>query len=119
MLTKVCIVKAMVFPVVMYRWESWTIKSLSTKELMLQTIVLEKTDAEAPILWPPDAESLFIGKDTDAGKDRGQEEKRVTEDEILNGITDAMDMNLSKLWETVKDREAWHAAVHGDTKSWT
>ena len=37
----------------------------------------------------------------------------------MDGITDAMDMNLSKLWETVKDREAWHAAVHGVTKSWT
>ena len=54
--------------------------------------------------------SQLIGKDLDAGKDGTQKEKGVAEDEI-DSITDSIDMNLSKLWEIVKDREAWHAAV--------
>ena len=62
--------------------------------------------------------SLLIGKDSDAGKDGRQKEKRVAEDEIVS-ITDSKYMNLSKLWEIVKDREAWHAAVNGVTKSQT
>ena len=45
-------------------------------------------------------------------------EKRVTENEMLNSITDSMDMNLSKLQERLEDREAWHASVHGVTKGW-
>ena len=133
--TKVCIVKAIVYPVVMYGCESWTKKkvdrwgndgfelwclmekpleiALDCKEIKpvhpkgdRSWIFIGRTDAEAetPIPWPPDSKSWLIRKDPDAGKDWRLE--------------DSMHMSLSNLWEMVKDKEAWHAAVHGVAKSW-
>ena len=61
----------------------------------------------------------LIWKNPDAGKDWRREEKGTTEDEVMNGVTDSMDMSLSNLWELVTDREAWGAAAHGVTKSQT
>ena len=59
-------------------------------------IFIGRTNAEAPILWPPDAKSRLIRKDPDTGKDWGHEEKESTEDEMVEWITDSMDMSLSK-----------------------
>ena len=105
------IVKAMVFPVVMYRYESWAIKKTTPKNWCLQTVVLQKTsespldrkeikavnlkgnqpwilfgstdvEAEVPVVWSPDANSRLTGKVSDVGKNWGQKENRVSEDEM-------------------------------------
>ena len=81
---------------------------------------LERKEAGAPILWPPDAKSLLIRKDPDVRKDWRQKEKRTTEDDMVGWHHDSMDMNLGKpgqTWEMVRAREAWSAAVHEVTKS--
>ena len=109
---KVHLVKAMVFPVVMYGCESWTIKKAECQKIDAFDVVLEKTlespldckeiqqvhpkgdwswvfiggtdvEAETPVLWPPDEKSWLIWKDLDTGKDWRQEEKGMTEDEMV------------------------------------
>ena len=85
-----------------------------------QSILKEiSPEAEGPVFWPPDAKSQLIGKVPILGKiegrrRRGRQRKRWGDD-----ITDSMDMSLSKLWEIVKERELWRAAVHGVAKNQT
>ena len=124
--TKVRLVKAMVFPVVMYGCENWTIKKAECRRIdafelccwrRLESpwdckdmqpvhpkgdqswVFTGRTDAEAetPILWPPDVKSWLLWKDPDAGKDCGQEEKGMTEDEMFR----------------------WHHQLNGHRFQWT
>ena len=82
-------------------------------------ILIGRTDAEAPILWPPDVKSWLIGKDPGASKDWGQKEKGTTEDEMVRWHHQLNGNGLGWTSGVGDGLEAWCAVVHGVTKSWT
>ena len=104
-------------------WESLglqKVKQVSSKRNQ-SWIFIGRTDTEAetPILWPPDAKSQLIGKDPDTGKDWMQKEKGAAKDEMVRYHHWLNRHEFEQTVETVEDREAWCAAVHGVKESWT